>query len=31
HRREVLPATGHFPHQELPAETSALIAGFLSS
>jgi pimeloyl-ACP methyl ester carboxylesterase len=31
HRRQVLPATGHFPHQELPSETTALIAGFLSS
>jgi pimeloyl-ACP methyl ester carboxylesterase len=30
HRLHVLPATGHFPHQERPAETTALLAGFLT-
>ena len=26
---EVLPATGHFPHQERPSTTTGLLAGFL--
>jgi pimeloyl-ACP methyl ester carboxylesterase len=30
HRVEVLPATGHFPHLERPAETTALLGDFLS-
>ncbi len=28
-RHEVLSATGHFPHQERPAATTALLTGFL--
>jgi pimeloyl-ACP methyl ester carboxylesterase len=28
-RTEVLPGTGHFPHQERPAETTALLLDFL--
>ncbi|MCO1654189.1 alpha/beta fold hydrolase [Pseudonocardia humida] len=29
HRLDVLPATGHFPHEERPAETTRLLADFL--
>jgi pimeloyl-ACP methyl ester carboxylesterase len=29
HRLEVLPATGHFPHEERPAVATELLAGFL--
>lgn len=29
HRLEVLPGTGHFPHQERPGVVDALLAGFL--
>jgi pimeloyl-ACP methyl ester carboxylesterase len=31
HRLHVLPDTGHFPHEERPAATTALLAGFLRS
>jgi pimeloyl-ACP methyl ester carboxylesterase len=31
HRLHVLPTTGHFPHEERPGETNALLAGFLAT
>ena len=31
HELHVQPATGHFPHQERPAETTALLTRFLAS
>jgi pimeloyl-ACP methyl ester carboxylesterase len=31
HEMHVQPATGHFPHQERPSETTGLLAGFLAS
>ena len=31
HRLEVLPGTGHFPHQERPGATTALLADFLGA
>jgi pimeloyl-ACP methyl ester carboxylesterase len=31
HEMHVQPGTGHFPHQERPSETTAVLAGFLAS